>query len=296
MLPMNATENSVIVMTAMVRLRLREQPEVDQRVLLAQGVEDEADHEGETDERRDQDLRRRRPCRRRGSTRRRRGTARGRARAAACRGSRTTRTAAACRSGSTRSAATNATMPIGRLIRKIQCQLAAWISQPPRIGPPIGPSSIGTPSTAITRPTRSGPAARVMIVMPSGISMPPPRPCSTRKRDQRADVPGHAAQRRPGDEQHDRRQVEALGAEAVGGPAGDRNDRGQRQRVGRHRPGDRRVGGVEDALERGQRDADHGDVEDRHDGAEHDHAGDLQNTTVEFVRRGVRGRSVNVMR
>ena len=38
------------------------------------------------------------------------------------------------------------------------------------------------PSTAITRPTRSGPAARVRIVMPSGISMPPPRPCRTRKR------------------------------------------------------------------------------------------------------------------
>ncbi len=36
------------------------------------------------------------------------------------------------------------------------------------------------PSTAMTRPTRSGPAARVMIVMPSGISMPPPRPWITR--------------------------------------------------------------------------------------------------------------------
>ncbi len=54
------------------------------------------------------------------------------------------------------------------------------MSQPPRMGPKIGPSSIGTPSTAITRPIRSGPAARVMIVMPSGISMPPPRPWRTR--------------------------------------------------------------------------------------------------------------------
>nr|WP_255523311.1 hypothetical protein [Blastococcus sp. TML/M2B] len=45
----------------------------------------------------------------------------------------------------------------------------------------IGPSSIGMPSTAMSRPIRSGPAARVMIVMPSGISMPPPRPCRTRK-------------------------------------------------------------------------------------------------------------------
>ena len=34
---------------------------------------------------------------------------------------------------------------------------------------------------AITRPTRCGPAARVRIVMPAGMSMPPPRPCSTRK-------------------------------------------------------------------------------------------------------------------
>ncbi len=65
-------------------------------------------------------------------------------------------------------------------MRKIQCQLAMSMSQPPRIGPKIGPSSIGTPSTAITRPTRSGPAARVMIVMPTGISMPPPSPWSTR--------------------------------------------------------------------------------------------------------------------
>ena len=74
-----------------------------------------------------------------------------------------------------------ATRPIGALIRKIQCQLATWISQPPMIGPRIGPSSIGTPRIAISRPIRWGPAARVMIVMPSGISMPPPRPCRTRK-------------------------------------------------------------------------------------------------------------------
>ena len=83
--------------------------------------------------------------------------------------------------GKITTAAIRASMPIGRLMRKIQCQLAASISQPPRMGPAMGPMSIGTPNTAITRPIRSGPAARVMIVMPSGISMPPPRPCNTRK-------------------------------------------------------------------------------------------------------------------
>jgi hypothetical protein len=34
---------------------------------------------------------------------------------------------------------------------------------------------------AISRPIRLGPAARVMIVIPSGISIPPPRPWTTRK-------------------------------------------------------------------------------------------------------------------
>jgi hypothetical protein len=67
------------------------------------------------------------------------------------------------------------------LIRKIQCQDATSISQPPRIGPKMGPSSMGTPRIAMRRPIRAGPAARVMIVMPRGISIPPPSPCSTRK-------------------------------------------------------------------------------------------------------------------
>lgn len=82
--------------------------------------------------------------------------------------------------GSSRHDSSSVTTPIGTLMKKIQRQLTASTSQPPRIGPPIGPSSIGTPSTAITRPIRCGPAARVRIVMPQGISMPPPKPCRTR--------------------------------------------------------------------------------------------------------------------
>lgn len=68
------------------------------------------------------------------------------------------------------------------LMAKIQCQLKSSMSQPPRIGPRMGPRSIGTPRMAMRRPIRSGPAARVMIVMPSGMSMPPPRPWRTRKK------------------------------------------------------------------------------------------------------------------
>ncbi len=40
---------------------------------------------------------------------------------------------------------------------------------------------------AITRPIRSAPAARVRIVMPAGMIMPPPSPWSTRKPISEAD-------------------------------------------------------------------------------------------------------------
>ena len=48
-------------------------------------------------------------------------------------------------------------------------------------GPRIGPSSVGTPITAMIRPIRSGPAAWARIAWPTGMIIPPPKPCSTRK-------------------------------------------------------------------------------------------------------------------
>ena len=173
-----------------------EQPQVEQRVLGPERVDHERRPSGPG-----------RPgpaaapwcgrCRpRRGSTRRRRGTAPARGTSSACRRSRTTRTAAGCPWAARTRRRPAAMRPIGTLIRKIQCQLKWSISQPPRIGPKIGPSSIGTPRMAISRPIRAGPAARVMIVMPSGMSMPPPRPCSTRKPISMLDRGGRGAQHR----------------------------------------------------------------------------------------------------
>ena len=95
----------------------------------------------------------------------------------------------------------------------------------------------------------------------------------------------------------DGEEVEALGAEAVGGPAGQRDDAGQGEGVAGHRPGDLGRGGVELALEGLQRDRDDGDVEDRHDGAEDDHAGHHQDALVELVgvvRLGVAGLELGV--
>ena len=58
--------------------------------------------------------------------------------------------------------------------------------------------------------------------------------------DQRLGAPREAREHRAAHEEEDRGQVEALGAEAVGGPAGERDHRGERQRVAGHDPLDGR--------------------------------------------------------
>jgi hypothetical protein len=106
--------------------------------------------------------------------------------------------------------------------------------------------------------------------------------------DQGTDTPCGRAQHRTGDEQRNRGHVEPFGAEPVGGPASQRDHGGQREGVGSNRPGDRGVGdrvgrAPEHGLERRQRDVDHRDVQDRHDGADHDHARDLQHGAVDVI-------------
>ena len=168
-----------------------------------------------------------------------------------------------------------ATTPIGTLIRKIQCQLATC-DQPAaedraRRSGRAASARRGSPSAG---PSGAGPAARVMIVMPSGISMPPPRPCRTRKPISivESTSPSRTARSRAVNSAI-ASHVEALGAEPVGGPAGQRDDRGEGERVAGDGPGDggvrqRRVGSSPKTVwKRRQRDVDDGDVEDRHDRA-----------------------------
>ena len=70
---------------------------------------------------------------------------------------------------------------MGRFTKKIQRQLRLSMMSPPRTGPRTGASSIGTPTTLITRPMRSGPAAWASVIIPIGMIMPPAIPWSTRK-------------------------------------------------------------------------------------------------------------------
>ena len=106
--------------------------------------------------------------------------------------------------------------------------------------------------------------------------------------DERGDVPRHRTGDRTEHEQHQGRHVEALGAETVGSPTGNRNDRRQSEGVGRHRPRDGGVRSFEVLGKSGERDAHHGYVENRHDGAEHHHGSDLEDRPVKFVGRRCR--------
>ena len=90
-----------------------------------------------------------------------------------------------------------ATIPIGTLIRKIQRQETSSTSQPPRIGPTIGATSIGTPRIPITRPIRCGPAFLVMIVMTAGHDHAAADALQDAEGDQRVGAPGDRAEREP---------------------------------------------------------------------------------------------------
>ena len=70
---------------------------------------------------------------------------------------------------------------------------------PPMTGPRIGPRSIGTPTTDITRPIRRGPAVCASTVMATGMIIPPPTPWSTRKKISMSAEPAspHNADPRP---------------------------------------------------------------------------------------------------
>ena len=175
------------------------------------------------------------------------------------------------------------TSPIGRLIRKIHRQLEVSISQPPRIGPAIGASSIGMLMIDIRRPSRPGPASRVMIMKPRGNSIPPPMPCTTRNTMSCKMVDAKRTQQRAQRERHHRAHEEPFGAEPVGCPAGQRDDGRQGERVAGHRPRDDGLGGPEFGDEGALRDADDGDVQDRHHRGQDAHAGDPQQLGVQFV-------------
>ncbi len=71
-------------------------------------------------------------------------------------------------------------MPIGMLIRKIQCHDAYVVMKPPTGGPITGPMSAGIVTQAMA-PTRSRfSMLRTSTSRPTGVIIAPPMPCTMR--------------------------------------------------------------------------------------------------------------------
>ncbi len=70
--------------------------------------------------------------------------------------------------------------PTGRLMRKIQCQLAYSTSTPPSAGPTSGPIWPGSVTNVIAAIYCSRGTIFITVRRPTGTSIAPPNPCSTR--------------------------------------------------------------------------------------------------------------------
>ncbi len=74
-----------------------------------------------------------------------------------------------------------ATMPTGRLMKKTQRQSQLSVSQPPSVGPMIGPTMIPAPQSAMACPAFSRGLMSSRKVCDSGTMAAPKTPCSSRK-------------------------------------------------------------------------------------------------------------------
>ena len=74
-----------------------------------------------------------------------------------------------------------AMMPTGRLMKNTQRQLKLSVSQPPSVGPMIGPTMMPAPHSAMAEPWRSFGLMSSRKVCDSGTIAAPNTPWSTRK-------------------------------------------------------------------------------------------------------------------
>ncbi len=72
-------------------------------------------------------------------------------------------------------------MAMGTLTRKIHLQSNFSVMKPPITGPSAGAIRVGTITTVDALALSAGGKERKSIAIPTGASMPPPTPCTTRK-------------------------------------------------------------------------------------------------------------------
>src|SRR6266851_5412600 len=154
--------------------------------------------------------------------------------------------------------------PAGTLIRKIHRQLPAASSHPPTKGAIAADTPLNPAHVPIARVRSPGWKAASMIARLAGVISAPPIPCTARAAMSQP-MPGAAAHstgamvNQPGPA-----RPHPPPPPAVAERAGEQDQRGQGQRVGRDGPLQALEAGVQVPPDRWQRDGDHGGVDPRH--------------------------------
>ena len=144
------------------------------------------------------------------------------------------------------------------------------MSQPPNVGPIVGPTMTPTPNSAMAMPASSGGNASNSTACDTVMSAPPPMPCTMR---QKMSVPSECDAPQKNDaavNSDDRSDEVALAAEQLAEPAGERNDDDAREDVAGRDPRDLVERRAEVPHHVGQRDVDDRAVDDLHERGEHD--------------------------
>ena len=148
--------------------------------------------------------------------------------------------------------------------------------KPPTGGPTSGPISAGMVSQAMAETSSRFGVARTSTSRATGVIIAPPMPCRKRASTKSTSEPENAQAIEPMTKTPIADAEDALGAEAVGHPAADRDEDGERDEIGGQRQLERDRAGADIVGDRRQRGRDdgrihvlheQGDREDERDGS-----------------------------
>ena len=163
-------------------------------------------------------------------------------------------------------------MPNGTLTKKIQRHPTVSVRSPPSTGPSAGATSVGIITIVAARARSIGGKARNIIATPTGVSIPPPIPCTIRNAISWPIDWAKPHIIEPITNSGERREQHSLRAEAIAEPTAGRDPHRQRERVSEDDPVDG-VGG-ELLADRAQGDVDDRHVEDVEEQRRHEDGGD----------------------
>ncbi len=163
--------------------------------------------------------------------------------------------------------------PIGRLTKKTQCQLSAWVRIPPASRPREPPATDTNTYALIARMRSLGIVNSVMMIARiTEAWAAAPTPCRKRAAIERALARRDAAQERGGGERDEAREEHALAAGEIADPPRQQEQAPESDEERVDDPREVRLAEMEVALNRGQRDVHDCDVEHDHQLRQaHDH-------------------------